>query len=133
MCCLAPAIKHAREGYTVTRSQARLTVEKYAELETAPGFMQAFLVDGKPPEAGAQLKQSAFAATLEHLAQAGLDDFYRGDVGREIAADLERIGSPVTRADLEKFEATRRRAAQRPHRRPARSTIRRRRRKAWPR
>jgi gamma-glutamyltranspeptidase/glutathione hydrolase len=103
---LAPAIKHAREGYTVTRSQARLMVQKYAELETAPGFLQAFLVDGKPPEAGAKLKQSAFAATLEHLSSAGLDDFYRGDVGREIAADLDRIGSPVTRADLEKFEAT---------------------------
>ena len=103
---LAPAIKHAREGYTVTRSQARLTVEKYAELETAPGFLQAFLADGKPPEAGAQLKQSKFASTLDHLAQAGLEDFYRGDVGREIAADLARIGSPVTRADLEKFEAT---------------------------
>ena len=29
----------------------------------------------------------------------------RGDVGREIAADLERIGSPVTRADLERYEA----------------------------
>ncbi len=102
---LAGAIKHAREGYSVTRSQARLTVEKYAELETAPGFLQTFLVDGKAPEAGAKLKQSAFAATLEHLSHAGLDDFYRGDVGREIAADLERIGSPVTRADLEKFEA----------------------------
>ena len=101
----AAAIKHAREGYTVTRSQARLTTEKYAELETAPGFLQAFLINGKPPEAGAKLKQTAFAATLEHLAQAGLDDFYRGDVGREIAADLARIGSPVTRADLEKFEA----------------------------
>jgi gamma-glutamyltranspeptidase/glutathione hydrolase len=103
---LTPAIKHAREGYAVTRSQARLTVEKYAELETAPGFMQAFLADGKAPEAGARLKQAKFAATLEHLAQVGLADFYRGDVGREIAADLERIGSPVTRADLEKFEAT---------------------------
>ena len=99
------AIKRARDGYTVTRSQARLTVEKYAELETAPGFIQAFLADGKAPEAGAKLKQTAFAATLEQLAQAGLDDFYRGDVGREIAADLERIGSPVTRADLEKYEA----------------------------
>ena len=99
------AIKHARDGYTVTPSQARLTVEKYAELETAPGFIMAFLADGKPPEAGARLKQSAFAATLDQLAQAGLGDFYRGDVGREIAADLERIGSPVTRADLEKFEA----------------------------
>ncbi len=100
------AIKRAREGYTVTRSQARLTVEKYAELETAPGFLEAFLVEGKAPEAGVKLRQSAFAATLDQLANAGLDDFYRGDVGREIAADLERIGSPVTRADLERFRAT---------------------------
>ncbi len=99
------AIKHAREGYTVTRSQAALTVDKYAELQGAPGFVQAFLADGKAPKAGDKLEQSALAATLEHLAQAGLDDFYRGDVGREIAADLERIGSPVTRADLERFEA----------------------------
>jgi gamma-glutamyltranspeptidase len=98
-------IKHAREGYTVTPSQARLTVEKHAELETVPGFANAFLEDGKAPKDGARLKQVAFAATLDHLAQTGLDDFYRGDVGREIAADLARIGSPVTRADLEKFEA----------------------------
>ena len=99
------AIRRAREGYQVTRSQAALTKEKYAELETAPGFLNAFLLDGKAPDVGATLKQTAFAATLDHLAKAGLQDFYRGDVGREIAADLERIGSPVTRADLEKYEA----------------------------
>ncbi len=99
------AIRRAREGYVVTRSQAALTREKYAELETAPGFLDAFLVDGKAPDEGVTLKQTAFAATLDHLAKAGLQDFYRGDVGREIAADLERIGSPVTRADLEKYEA----------------------------
>src|SRR5262249_1214887 len=73
-----------------------------------------FLVEGppaeagntfKPPAAGATLKQSALAATLDHLAHAGLDDFYRGDVGREIAADLDRVGSPVTRADLERCHA----------------------------
>jgi oxamate amidohydrolase len=102
---LAPAIKHARDGYTVTRSQARLTAEKLPEMKNAVGFKQAFLVDGKAPEIGARLKQSAFAATLEHLAHAGLDDFYRGDVGRELAADLERIGSPVTRADLAQYRA----------------------------
>ena len=99
------AIRRARDGYVVTRSQAALTREKYAELETAPGFLNAFLVDGKAPDEGVTLKQTAFAATLDHLAKAGLDDFYRGDVGREIAADLERIGSPVTRADLERYEA----------------------------
>jgi gamma-glutamyltranspeptidase/glutathione hydrolase len=102
---LAPAIRHAGEGYTVTRSQARLTAEKLAELKDVPGFAQAFLVDGKPPEAGATMKQAALAATLDHLAHAGLDDFYRGDVGREIAADLERIASPVTRADLAQHRA----------------------------
>jgi gamma-glutamyltranspeptidase len=102
---LAPAIKHARDGYTVTRSQARLTAEKLPEMNEAIGFEKAFLVDGKPPEVGAMLKQAAFAATLDHLAHAGFDDFYRGDIGRELAADLERIGSPVTRADLEQYRA----------------------------
>jgi gamma-glutamyltranspeptidase len=102
---LAPAIHHARDGYTVTRSQTRLTAEKLAECRDAPGFAQIFLIDGKPPAEGATLKQAALAATLDHLANAGLGDFYRGDVGREIAADLERIGAPVTRADLDRYEA----------------------------
>jgi gamma-glutamyltranspeptidase/glutathione hydrolase len=100
---LAPAIKHASSGYVVTRSQARLTAEKLPEMDKAVGFKNAFLLDGKVPEVGARLKQTAFAATLEQLAHAGLDDFYRGDIGREIAADLDRIGSPVTRADLEGY------------------------------
>src|SRR5262249_37394529 len=89
-----------------TRSQARLTPEKLAELKDVPGFASTFLIDGKPPEAGKTLKQPALAATLDHLAHAGLDDFYRGDVGREIAADLERVGSPLTRGDLERCRAT---------------------------
>jgi gamma-glutamyltranspeptidase/glutathione hydrolase len=98
---LGPAIKHAREGYMVTRSQARLTAEKLPEMDDAVGFKKTFLLDGKVPDVGTCLKQAEFAATLEHLSHAGLDDFYRGDVGREIAGDLERIGSPVTRVDLE--------------------------------
>lgn len=97
---LAPAIRSAKDGYVATRSQVELTRGKLEELKDVPGFAQTFLVEGKVPELGATLKQTAMAATLEHLVQAGLDDFYRGDVGREIGADLARIGSPVTRADL---------------------------------
>src|SRR5581483_1050354 len=76
------------------------------ELQRVPGFAQAFLTDGKPPVRGALLRQPALAATLDHLVQAGLDDFYRGDVGRELGADLERVGSPVTRTDLESCRAS---------------------------
>ena len=50
---LVSAIKHAREGYVVTRSQARLTAEKLPEMKDAVGFRQAFLIDGKVPEVGA--------------------------------------------------------------------------------
>jgi len=97
---LGSAIRYANDGYAVTRSQARLTAEKLPELRDLPGFAETFLIDGKPPKAGDVLAQPAFAATLDHLVHAGLEDFYRGDVGREIAADLAAIGSPVTREDL---------------------------------
>ncbi len=102
---LGAAIRQARDGYVVTRSQARLSAEKLAELKDVPGFAAAFLPDGKPPQAGTTLKQAALASTLDHLAHAGLADFYRGDVGREIAADLEKIGSPVTRDDIMRYHA----------------------------
>jgi gamma-glutamyltranspeptidase/glutathione hydrolase len=103
---LAPAIAVARDGYAVSRSQARLTREQFADLEKLPGFAAAFFVDGKAPEVGTKLRQTALAETLAHLAHAGLDDFYRGDIGREIAADLGRIGSPLLREDLERYRAT---------------------------
>jgi gamma-glutamyltranspeptidase/glutathione hydrolase len=102
---LSAAIKHAREGYTITRSQAQLTSDKLPEMAKATGFRETFLNDGQLPDAGDRLKQTTFAATLDQLVNAGLDDFYRGDVGREIAADLERIGSPVTRDDLKNYRA----------------------------
>jgi oxamate amidohydrolase len=102
---LEAAIKQARDGFAVTASQARLTTEHLAGLAGVPGFAATFLVDGKPPAVGMSCRQGALAATLEHLGSAGLADFYRGDVGREIAADLDHIGSPVTRNDLERAEA----------------------------
>ena len=104
---LATAIRHARNGYAVTPSQARLTREHLAALAPLPGFASAFLTDGKVPAVGSLLKQEKLADTLAHLAHAGLDDFYRGDVGREIAADLARLGSPVTREDLTRYHAAR--------------------------
>jgi len=101
---LAAAIAHAREGFAISRGHAACAA--FPDLKAAPGFAQAFLADGKPPAAGTILRQGALAATLEQIAHAGLDDFYRGDVARELAADLERIGSPVARADLERHRAT---------------------------
>lgn len=105
---MEPAIHHARNGAPVPRSQHQFTTEKLAELKDVPGFADSFLVDGKAPEAGTIQRFPRLAETLEQLAHAGLDDYYRGDVGREIASDLDRLGSPVTRADLQAFSAAKR-------------------------
>jgi oxamate amidohydrolase len=102
---LSDAIRLAREGYAVSGSEAREEAKEWASLSIAPGFAQNLLHEGKLPPAGHQRRNLALAETLSHLAGAGLDDFYRGDVGREIAHDLEAIGSPVTRADLARYQA----------------------------
>lgn len=107
---LEAAIGHARAGCPVSPSQHRLTTQKKNELASVPGFAGTFLnEDGAAPEPGATQRFARLADTLEHLSRAGLDDFYRGDVGREIAADLEKAGSPVTREDLAHYHAVRRR------------------------
>ena len=102
---LADAIRHARDGYPVSASEGREDAKELEALRQAPGFLDTFFVEGKPAPAGHIRKMPRLADTLGHLADAGLDDFYRGDVGREIAGDLERMGSPVTRQDLEAFRA----------------------------
>jgi oxamate amidohydrolase len=102
---LADAIGYARDGYTVTESQARATADKFEQLATQPGFADVFLVDGKPPAAGDMLTQSALANTLERLASTGLDDFYRGELAETIAAELALAGSPISRADLKAHSA----------------------------
>jgi oxamate amidohydrolase len=47
-------------------------------------------------------------ATLQQLADAGYDDFYRGDIARELAGDMERAGTAVTRTDLARYRAVER-------------------------
>lgn len=103
---LAQAEKLAREGMPVSQSEGRYLVKEREAILNVPGFAQHFLIEnGKQPEAGTQRSQPRLAATFDHLAHQGLDDFYRGDIAREMATDLEAIGSAVTRDDLKRYEA----------------------------
>ncbi len=101
----ADAVHYARHGFPVTRSQARENVGRRAELEHVPGFVAVFLPKGIHSEAGSLFRMPALADTFDRLAQAGLDDFYRGDLARSMAADLEAAGSPLRLADFERHKA----------------------------
>ncbi len=84
---LADAVALARGGVTVT-----------AERAAAEGG-----------RAGDTVTRPALADTLERLAAAGLDDFYRGAVGRGLAAELEAAGAPLLADDLARHRGMRRR------------------------
>jgi gamma-glutamyltranspeptidase len=95
----------ARDGFPISPCEARTVPNEYEALKKAPGFAETYLVEGKTPTAGTTRRAPQFAETLTHLAHVGLDDFYRGDIAREIAGDLQRIGSPVTREDFRNYRA----------------------------
>lgn len=102
---LADAAWYARSGTPVTGNQVTYTAKFQQELEGQPGFAKTYLTDGKPHAAGSLQRFPALATTLERLASAGLDDFYRGEIGAANAAELARLGSPVRAGDLRAHQA----------------------------
>ena len=102
---LADARHYARHGFPVTHTQAANTAGKRAELEPVPGFASVFMPGDKAPGLGDMMKLPVLAGALDRLIEAGLDDFYRGDLARQMARELEAAGSPLRLADLERHKA----------------------------
>ncbi|MFM0725066.1 gamma-glutamyltransferase family protein [Paraburkholderia strydomiana] len=102
---LDDAIQYAKHGIPVTRSQADCIASKRGELENVPGFAQTFMPDSRAPRTGERFVNARLAATLQQLADAGLDDFYRGDLARSIAGDLSSLETLITLDDLERHRA----------------------------
>lgn len=97
---LEDATYYAENGVAVTAGQEALVKEKLAELQGQPGFADQFLDGDAVPKAGTRQTNSALARTLRSIATAGTDDFYRGTLAKDVAADLATVGSPVTAEDL---------------------------------
>jgi len=112
---LEDAIFYAEKGAPVTSSQAENTAGKFAELAALPGFVDTFCIDGRLPLQGERFLQPVLGRTLRRLVADGLDSFYRGDLARDIAADLATVGSPVSLADLNGFRARRVKPLHLPH------------------
>lgn len=102
---LADSVGYARDGVAVTEGQVRLTTEKLPEMGPATGFAEVYTPNGLVPVCGDVFRQPRLAATLEQIARAGTEDFYRGDLARAIAEDLNDVGSPVHDVDLASHQA----------------------------
>lgn len=112
---LTPAIELAHIGWQVGAHLAARWKERpmfyegssaFEKLHASPEAERIYLKpDGTTLEAHEILRNPDYGRTLERVAEGGADEFYRGELGRELAADLERHGSWVTAADLAAYQA----------------------------
>ncbi|HEX5325127.1 MAG TPA: gamma-glutamyltransferase [Acetobacteraceae bacterium] len=104
---MAPAIRLARDGFTLTRGDTEILDSKAAAFRARPELAQIFLrPDGTPLQPGDVLVQAALAATLEAIVRDGPDAFYRGRIPADIEAASRAAGGIITAADLAAYHAT---------------------------
>lgn len=97
---LAPAIQYAREGFPVSEVIAQGWQSGERVFAKQPGFADTFLVDGKAPRTGDIFRNPRLANTLEKIGQGGRDVFYKGDIARALAADVQKHGGFLSYDDL---------------------------------
>ena len=98
---MAPAIKLAREGFSLTWEEADWMHDQY--LAKFPESHRVFQRNGNYYKAGEIFQQPDLARTLERIA-ANPDDFYHGSLAREIAAAMQKGGGLITADDLAHYE-----------------------------
>jgi gamma-glutamyltranspeptidase / glutathione hydrolase len=111
---IAPAIKLAREGFALTWEEAS-DMQHDSHLGEFPESKRIFQRDGDYYKAEETFRQPDLARTLERIA-AKPDDFYHGDLARELAAAMQKGGGLITADDLAHYEVK--------EREPVRSTYR---------
>ena len=98
---LAPAIRHAREGFPVTELISYYWNISARVLADQPGFLDTFTRNGKAPRKGEIWTNSDLARTLEKIGSDGRDGFYKGEVAQQMASFIQEHGGYITTEDLE--------------------------------
>lgn len=98
---MGPAIALARDGYALSWGEARDFHDRH--LSEFPESRRVFQRDGNYYQPGEIFRQPDLARTLERIAEKP-DDFYHGDLARELAAAIHKGGGLITVADLADYE-----------------------------
>jgi gamma-glutamyltranspeptidase/glutathione hydrolase len=98
-----PARGLARIGVTMPPAHAACLAMLAPVFTMQPDGARIYAPEGRPVEAGELLDQPGIARALELLAAEGADSPYVGAIAEALVTGIE--GSPVSRADLRRYEA----------------------------
>lgn len=105
---VAPSVKLARDGFTVTAPFAASLNAPKNNLQLDPESRRIFLGNGTPFKSGDTLKQPELAATLTRIQKDGAADFYRGETAKRLAAEMASHGGLITLEDLKNYKVAER-------------------------
>jgi len=102
---VAPAVALADEGFILDEGLPSSIAEGRRFLEKWPEAAKIYLPGGKVPKPGERFFNKDYANTLRSIQKGGADAFYRGDIAKKIAADMEENGGILTFADMAQYRA----------------------------
>jgi gamma-glutamyltranspeptidase/glutathione hydrolase len=103
---IAPAIRLASDGFSLTRGDVDILLEGTAAFGKNPNVAAIFLKNGAPFSPGDRLVQKDLAATLQAISDGGTDAFYRGAIAATVSAASHAHGGLLTREDFAAYTAT---------------------------
>lgn len=112
---LAPAIRYAREGFTVrphvyefwTKSDMGRVQTREKLALSATGRKLYFDAHGELKRPGARVLNPDMADSLERLAVGGAHEFYHGEMARQMSKDIQANGGLLSGEDLAAYRTRR--------------------------
>jgi gamma-glutamyltranspeptidase / glutathione hydrolase len=103
---IEPAIRLARDGFSLLEGQVNTIRLARAHLLEDAASARVLLKNGDAPPAGSTLRNPDLAVLLETLANdESVARFYEGSIARQIAAAFKKNGGLVTEEDLRDYRA----------------------------
>ena len=100
---IEPAIKLAEDGFEITPYMADMLIkynEKLSAFDETNKVFQTYYPDFDKKI----LKQPDLANTLKIIAKEGRDGFYKGEIAKKIADDMQNNGGIISEKDLEQYQ-----------------------------
>lgn len=100
---MAPAIRLAEEGFTLTQGDVDILNGSAKGFAGLPNVAEIFLNGSKPWAAGDKLIQKNLAATLKLISEQGPDAFYKGSIADRVVAASAANGGILSKRDFESY------------------------------
>jgi gamma-glutamyltranspeptidase/glutathione hydrolase len=101
---IEPAIEIAERGYLVPVVVRQKWAAGAKELGSLPGFAQAFLPKGRPPNIGELFQFKAAGKALRAIAETKGEAFYRGEIAQALEQFIAGNGGSLKASDMAGFQ-----------------------------